>query len=50
MSQSIGDETIKPGQSIEFNKRNIFRKNYAENEVGRLVPDLLLFIKMLSMR
>ena len=30
-------------QVIEHNKRNIFFKNNAENEVGRLVSDLFLF-------
>ena len=33
------------GQLIEYNKINIFFKNYAENEVGRLVPDLFLLFK-----
>ena len=33
------------GQDIEYNKGNIFFKNHAENEAGRLVPDLLLFFK-----
>ena len=36
---------MKLGQLIEYNKRNIFFKNYAENEAGRLFPDLLLFFK-----
>ena len=36
---------MKLGQLIEYNKRNIFFKNYAENEAGRLVPDLFLFCK-----
>ena len=31
------------GQLIEYNKRNSFFKNYVENEVVRLVPDLFLF-------
>ena len=43
ISQSKGNQTMKFGQSIEYNKRNIFFKNYAENEAGRLVPDLFLF-------
>ena len=30
---------------IEGNVRNISFKNYAENEAGRLVPDLFLFFK-----
>ena len=29
-------------QGIEYNKINIFLKNHAENEAGRLVPDLCL--------
>ena len=36
---------MKLGEIIEYNKRNIFFKNYAENEAGRLVPDLFLFFK-----
>ena len=45
ISQSKGNHTMKFGQLIEYNKRNILLKNYAENEAGRLVPDLLLFFK-----
>ena len=36
---------MKHGQLTEYNKRNIFFKNYAENEARRLVPDLFLFFK-----
>ena len=36
---------MKLGELIEYNKRNFFFKNYAENEVGRLVPDLSFFLK-----
>ena len=36
---------MKLGQLIEYNKRRFFFKNYAENEVGRLVPDLFLFFE-----
>ena len=36
---------MKFGQSIEYNKRNIFFKNHAQNEVERLVPDVFLFFK-----
>ena len=36
---------MKFGQLIEYNKRNIFFNNHAENEAGRLVPDLFLFLK-----
>ena len=37
---------MKFGQLIEYNKRNIFFKNYAENEAGRLDSDLFLFFKI----
>ena len=47
MSQSKGSQKIKFGQVIEYNKRNIFFKNHAENETRRLVPDLLFFKKVL---
>ena len=36
---------MKLGQLIDYNKRNIFLKNYAENEAGWLVPYLFLFFK-----
>ena len=36
---------MKFGQLIGYNKRNIFRQNHAENEAGRLNPDLFLFYK-----
>ena len=42
ISQSGGNKTVKVGQLIEYNKRNIFFKNYVENKAGRLVPDLKL--------
>ena len=41
---------MKLGQLIEYNKINIFLQNFAENEAGRLVPDLFLFSKKLNMR
>ena len=44
ISQSEGNQTMKSGQLIEYNKRNIFFK-HAENEVGRLVSDLFLFFE-----
>ena len=41
--QSKGNQTMKFGQLIEY---NIFSfKNYAENETGRLVPGLFIFLK-----
>ena len=39
ISQSKGNQTVKLGQLI------FFFKNHAENEVGRLVPDLSLFLE-----
>ena len=46
MSQSKDNQTMKLGELMEYNKRNIiFFKNYAENEAGRLVADLFLFFK-----
>ena len=50
ISQSKGNQTMKFYQLMEYNKTNIFFKNYAENEAGRLVPDLFLFFKKLNMR
>ena len=50
ISQSKGNQTMKFGQLIEYDRRNIFSKNYAENEAGRVVPDLLIFFKKLNMR
>ena len=45
ISQSKHNQAFKFGQVIEYNTRNIFKKNYAENEVRRLVPDLFLLFK-----
>ena len=36
---------MKLVQLIEYNKRNIILKNYAENETGRIVPDIFIFFK-----
>ena len=48
ISQSKDNQTMKFGQLIEYDKRNLFFKNYAENEAGRLVPDLFLFFEKAS--
>ena len=45
ISESRGNQTMKFGQLIKYNKRNIFINNYAENDAKRLVPDLLLFFE-----
>ena len=34
ISQSKGNQKMKLGQLIEYNKRNILFKNYTENEAG----------------
>ena len=44
ISQSKGNPTVKFGPLIEYNKRNIFFKNYEENETRRLVLDRCLFV------
>ena len=44
ISQSKEHQTMKFGQLIEYNKRNIFLQTF-ENEATRLVPDLFLFFK-----
>ena len=36
-------KAMKFGQLIECNKIHFFFRNYAENEAGRLVPELSLF-------
>ena len=43
ISQIKGKQTIKFGQVIEYNKRNVFFKNHAENKIERRIPDLFLF-------
>ena len=45
ISQSKCNQTMKFGQLIEYNKRNIFLKKLWENDAGRLVTDLFLFFK-----
>ena len=39
MSRSKGNQTMKFGQLIEYNMRNIFLKNHAQNVMEKLVPD-----------
>ena len=39
ISRSKDNQTMKLGQVMEYNKRNIFLQNYTENEAGSLVPD-----------
>ena len=45
ISQGKGNRTMKFDQLIACNKRIFFFfKNYAENEAGKLVSDLFLFV------
>ena len=44
ISRRKENQAMKFGQLIEY-VRNIFFKNHAENEAGRLIPDLFLFFK-----
>ena len=43
ISRSKANQTIKFGQSIEYNKKITFFKKNPENEARRLVPDLFFF-------
>ena len=45
ISRSKSNQTLKFGHVIEYNNINIFFENHAENEAGRLVPELFLFFK-----
>ena len=36
---------MKIGQLIDIPRKTFFFKNHAENEAGRLVPELFLFFK-----
>ena len=45
ISRSKDNQAMKFIQLIKYSMRNIFFKNHGENEVGRLVPGLFLFIK-----
>ena len=42
ISRNKSNQSMKLGHLIEYNKGNIFLQSHAENEVGRLVPDLLI--------
>ena len=48
ISRSKSNQRIKLGQLIEYNSRNTFLQSRAENEAGRLVPDLLFLKKALG--
>ena len=46
--RSKGNQAIKFGQVIEYNKKIFSFKNHSENEAGRLVPDPFSFCKKAS--
>ena len=41
---------MKFSQLIEYNIKTFFLKNHAENEAGRLVPDIFFFYKFYMMK
>ena len=45
ISRSKSNQTMKFGQSIQYNKRKLFFKNHVQNGSDRLVLDLFLFFK-----
>ena len=45
ISRSEGSQAMKFGHLMKYSVRNVFGKNHAESEVGRLVLDLFLFFK-----
>ena len=45
ISQSKDNQTMKFGQLIEYNKRNIFLQKLCRKWTERLVSDLFLFLK-----
>ena len=45
ISQSKGNQIMRFDQLKNIIREIFFFKNYAENEAGRLVPDLFLFFK-----
>ena len=51
ISRSTGNQSdMKFGQLIRYKVRDIFFKNHAEIEAGRLVLDLFLLLKMFIRR
>ena len=44
-SKGKGNQTVRFGQVLEWNKINIFFKNYVENESGGLFPGLFSFFE-----
>ena len=43
--RSKGNQAIKFGQLIEYNKEKLFFKNDTENELGTLIRYLFVFLK-----
>ena len=42
ISRTKDNQTMEPGQLMEYNMRNIFLKNHTQNVVHKLVPDPFL--------
>ena len=45
ISRSTDNQTMKLVQLIEYTGEIFFLKNHAQNEAGRLVPELFLFFQ-----
>ena len=45
ISRIKGNQTMKFGEVIKYNKRNIYLQKHAKNDTGRLDPDLFLLFK-----
>ena len=39
ISRSKGNQTMKLGQSIEYNMRDLFQKKHIQNVAEKIVPD-----------
>ena len=46
ISRSKGNQPMKFGQLIDYNMRNIFLENHAQNVVEKLIPDPLIKVKI----
>ena len=50
ISKSKENQAMKFGQIMKYSMRNISLINHVKNDVGRLVPDLLLLFKKVYIR
>ena len=42
ISRSKGNQTMKSGQLVQYNERNVFVQKSRRNKAGQLVPDIFL--------